>query len=33
MLDSDGYRPNVGIILANSENKVFWAKRIHKPAW
>ena len=33
MLDSDGYRPNVGIILANSDNKVFWAKRIHKPAW
>jgi putative (di)nucleoside polyphosphate hydrolase len=33
MLDSDGYRPNVGIILANSDNKVFWAKRIRKPAW
>ncbi len=33
MLDSDGYRPNVGIILVNRDNKVFWAKRIHKPAW
>ena len=33
MLDSDGYRPNVEIILANSDNKVFWAKRIRKPAW
>ena len=33
MLDKDGYRPTVGIILANQDNKVFWAKRIHKPAW
>lgn len=33
MLDNDGYRPNVGIILANSADKVFWAKRIHKAAW
>lgn len=28
MLDSDGYRPNVGIILTNDDKKVFWAKRL-----
>ncbi|MCL4775536.1 MAG: RNA pyrophosphohydrolase, partial [Burkholderiaceae bacterium] len=26
MLDRDGYRPNVGIILVNSRNEVFWGK-------
>jgi putative (di)nucleoside polyphosphate hydrolase len=24
MLDKEGYRPNVGIILANQRNEVFW---------
>jgi putative (di)nucleoside polyphosphate hydrolase len=33
MLDRDGYRPNVGIILANPRNEVFWAKRINQHAW
>lgn len=33
MLDKDGYRPNVGIILVNSHNQVFWAKRIREHAW
>ena len=33
MLDKDGYRPNVGIILANSRNEVFWGKRIRQHAW
>ena len=28
MLDREGYRPNVGIILVNSRNEVFWGKRI-----
>lgn len=27
MIDSDGFRPNVGIILANSDGRVLWAKR------
>ena len=27
MLDKEGYRPNVGIILLNDSNKVFWGKR------
>ena len=33
MLDRDGYRPNVGMILANHRNDVFWAKRVHQHAW
>jgi len=28
MLDRDGYRPNVGIILVNGRNEVFWGKRV-----
>ncbi|TMI38302.1 MAG: RNA pyrophosphohydrolase, partial [Betaproteobacteria bacterium] len=24
MLDKEGYRPNVGIVLANQRNEVFW---------
>ncbi|MEE9331078.1 MAG: RNA pyrophosphohydrolase [Methylophilaceae bacterium] len=33
MLDRDGFRPNVGIILCNEQNKVFWGKRIKEHAW
>lgn len=33
MLDREGYRPNVGIILANQKNEVFWGKRIREHAW
>lgn len=33
MLDKYGYRPNVGIILINQDNKVFWGKRIREQAW
>lgn len=33
MLDEFGYRPNVGIILVNRLNQVFWAKRIREAAW
>lgn len=33
MLDRDGYRPNVGIILANGRNEVFWGKRVREHAW
>ncbi len=33
MIDSDGYRPNVGIILSNPEGKVFWARRFGQNAW
>lgn len=33
MLDSEGYRPNVGIILLNQRNEVFWGKRIRENSW
>lgn len=33
MIDLDGYRPNVGIILSNRQGQVFWAKRIGQDAW
>ncbi|CAM4449387.1 MAG: RNA pyrophosphohydrolase [Legionellaceae bacterium] len=33
VIDSDGYRPNVGIILINHTNLVFWARRIGQQAW
>ncbi len=33
MLDRDGYRPNVGIILCNQRNQVFWGKRIREHSW
>lgn len=33
MIDSDGFRPNVGIILANQFNEVLWARRIGQSSW
>jgi len=33
VIDSDGFRPNVGIILANSMGQVLWARRIGQNAW
>ena len=33
MIDSDGYRPNVGIVLSNTHGKVLWARRIGQNAW
>ena len=33
MIDKDGYRPNVGIILCNAKNEVFWGKRIREHSW
>lgn len=33
MIDSDGFRPNVGIILANQHNEVLWARRIGQDSW
>jgi putative (di)nucleoside polyphosphate hydrolase len=33
MLDKEGYRPNVGIILLNDRNKVFWGKRAKQHSW
>ena len=33
MIDADGFRPNVGIILAGPAGRVLWAKRIRQNAW
>lgn len=33
IFSNDGYRPNVGIIICNSEGKVFWARRINHDGW
>ena len=33
MIDSEGFRPNVGIIIANNRRQVLWAKRIRQDAW
>lgn len=33
MLDRDGFRPNVGIILLNARNQVFWGKRLRTHSW
>lgn len=33
MIDPDGYRPNVGIILSNHAGQVFWARRIRRDGW
>ncbi len=33
MIDKDGYRPNVGIILCNQQSQVFWARRCSRDGW
>ena len=34
MIDRDGFRPNVGIILANDRGQVLWARRVGgRDAW
>ena len=33
MIDEDGFRPNVGIILANPSGQVLWARRVGQDAW
>ncbi len=34
MVDADGFRPNVGIILSNSRGQVLWARRVGgQDAW
>jgi putative (di)nucleoside polyphosphate hydrolase len=33
VIDTDGYRANVGIILVNTEGGLFWAKRVGEDAW
>jgi len=31
--EDDGYRPNVGIIIINQDDKVFWARRVSGDGW
>jgi putative (di)nucleoside polyphosphate hydrolase len=33
MIDSEGFRANVGIMLSNQEGKLFWARRAGMDAW
>lgn len=33
MIDGDGYRPNVGIVICNSHGQVFWARRYGQHSW
>src|SRR5690554_1496588 len=33
MIDMDGFRPNVGIILANNQGQVLWARRLNRNGW
>jgi putative (di)nucleoside polyphosphate hydrolase len=33
VIDPDGYRPNVGIILLRDDGRVFWARRAFKDGW
>ena len=33
MIDPDGYRPNVGIVLMRADGQVFWARRVRRDGW
>ena len=33
MIDPDGFRPNVGIVLSRDDGKLFWARRITRDGW
>jgi putative (di)nucleoside polyphosphate hydrolase len=33
VIDPDGYRPNVGIILMRDDGRLFWARRVHRDGW
>ncbi|WP_150540071.1 RNA pyrophosphohydrolase [Actinobacillus vicugnae] len=33
MIDFDGYRPNVGIVICNTAGQVLWAKRFGQNSW
>lgn len=33
MIDNDGYRPNVGIIICNRQSQVLWARRYGQNSW
>lgn len=33
MIDADGFRPNVGIVVLGADKQVMWAKRAGQDAW
>jgi putative (di)nucleoside polyphosphate hydrolase len=33
VIDPDGFRPNVGIILCNDQKRLFWGRRVGQNAW
>lgn len=33
MIDAEGYRANVAIVMTNDQGKLFWAKRVGMDAW
>lgn len=33
MIDAEGYRANIAIIIMNRQRKVFWGKRIYQKSW
>ncbi len=33
MIDKEGFRPNVGIMVANGKGELLWARRIGQDAW
>lgn len=33
MVDPDGYRPNVGIVLMHGDGRLFWARRVNRDGW
>lgn len=33
MIDVDGYRPNVGVVLLNEAGQLFWARRVNRDGW
>ncbi|EGY28903.1 NTP pyrophosphohydrolase [Candidatus Regiella insecticola 5.15] len=33
MIDDDGYRPNVGIVICNQQGQVLWARRCGQHSW
>ena len=33
MIDPDGFRPNVAIVLMHPDGRVFWARRVRRDGW
>ncbi len=33
MIDDDGYRPNVGIVICDKQGQVLWARRYGQHSW